>query len=78
LFAFVPDVLSLDVKSCTFVGIGASKGEALSSQWLECGLNTDVWAYLREKLCSDVSDSIVSDGRHGPFGQLKAWLTLNV
>jgi len=65
LFAFVPEVLSLDVKSCTFLGIGASEGEALSSQWLECGFNTDVRAYLREKLCSDVSDSIVSDGRHG-------------
>ena len=62
MLAFVPEVLNLDVKSCTFLGIGASEGEALSGQWLECGFNTDVRAYL-----CDVSDSIVSDGRHGPF-----------
>ena len=65
MFAFIPEVLSLDVKSCAFLGIGASKGEALSGQWLECGFGTDIPAYLREKLSSDVSDSIVSDGRHG-------------
>ena len=65
LFAFVPNILSLDVKSCTFLGIGASEGETLSSQRLESGFYTDVRAYLCEKLCSSVSDSIMSDGRHG-------------
>ena len=37
----------------------------LSSQWLESGLYTDVRTYLSEKLCSNVSDSVMSDGRHG-------------
>ena len=64
-FAFVPEILGLDVKSCAFLSIGASEGEALSRQRLESGFDTHVWAYLREKLCSDVSASVVSDGRHG-------------
>jgi len=55
------------------------RGEALSSQWLECGLNTDVWAYLCEKLCSDVSDiPLCRMEGMASFGQLKVWLTLNV
>ena len=39
--------------------------ESLSSQRLESGFHTNVGAYLCEKLCSDVSDSVVLNGRHG-------------
>ena len=54
------DGLFLSQKFC----IGASEGEALSRQRLESGFDTHVWVNLREKLCSDVSASVVSDGRH--------------
>ena len=64
MFAFVPKILTLDVKSCNFLGIGASEGETLSNQRLESGFYTDVWTYLGGKLCSNVSDSVMSDGRH--------------
>ena len=77
MFAFVPKILGLDVKSCTFFGIGASEGETLSSQRLESGFYTKVWAYFGKKLCSNVPDSIMSDGRHGTLWELNAWLTLN-
>ena len=75
VFAFVPEILGLDVKSCAFLSIGASEGESLSSQRLESGFDTNIWAYLREKLCSDVS--LCRMEGMAPFGQLNAWLTLN-
>ena len=46
LFAFIPKILSLDIKSCTFLGIGASEGETPSGQRMESGLYTNVQAYL--------------------------------
>ena len=80
LFAFIPKVLGLDVESCAILSVSASEGEALSGQRLEGGFNTHVWANLCEKLCRDVSDSIVSDGGHGTLraaeGVVNAeWLT---
>ena len=69
--------MGLDVESCAFLNICASGRECLSGQWLESGFDTNVGAYLHEKLCSDVSDSVVLNGRHGTFGQLNTWLTLN-
>ena len=64
-FAFVQEILGLDVKSCIVLSVGAPEGEALPCQRLESGFDTHVRTYLREKLCSDVPDSIVSEGRHG-------------
>ena len=63
-FAFVPEILGFDVESCTFLSICASERESLSSQRLESGFHTN-GAYLCEKLCSDVSDNVVLNGRHG-------------
>ena len=40
LFAFVSEILGLDVESCAFLSIGASEGESLFSQWLESGFGT--------------------------------------
>ena len=65
LLLSLPEILGLDVKSCTVLSIGTPEGEALPCQRLESGFDTHVRAYLREKLCSDVPDSIVSQGRHG-------------
>ena len=41
-----PKILSLDIKSCTFLSIGASEGETPSSQQMESGFYTNVRAYL--------------------------------
>ena len=65
MFTFVPEILGLDVKSCAFLSICASERECLSGQWLESRFDTNIGAYLREKLRSDVSDSVVANGGHG-------------
>ena len=69
--------MGLDVESCTFLNICASERECLSGQWLESGFDTNVGAYLHEKLCSDVSDSIVSNGRHGTLWAAERMANLN-
>ena len=40
LFAFISEILGLDVESCAFLSIGASEEESLSSQRLESGFGT--------------------------------------
>ena len=61
----IKEILGFDVESCAFLSICATERESLSSQQLESGFDTNVGAYLCEKLCSDVSDSVVLNGRHG-------------
>ena len=73
LIAFVSKILGLDVKSCAFLSIGASEGETLSSQQLEGGFYTNVWAYLSEKLCSKMSlIALCQMEGMAPFAQLNA------
>ena len=68
LLAFVPEILYPDVYSSTVLNIRASKREPLSTQRLELGFNTHIWAHFGEELSSDVSDGIVADGGHGTLG----------
>ena len=67
-FAFIPKVLCPDVQSGPILCAAATLMEALSTEGLQCRLNTHVRANLNKELSKDVPDAIVSQGWHCSLG----------
>ena len=63
-FAFIPKVLCPGVQSGPILCVAIMLMEALSTEGLQCRLNTHVRANLSEELSKDGPDAIVSQGWH--------------